>query len=128
MFGMGFTEIFLIAVVAIVALGPEKLPGVMVDIAKMFKKLKGQVNEAKNAVESELKLSELQQEALSYKESLTKEADTFKSTTINDFTKDINEISKAVDSDEIARETVKFPKKRYENQENVENKEDTKNV
>ena len=125
---MGFTEIFLIAVVAIVALGPEKLPGVMVDIAKMFKKLKGQVNEAKNAVESELKLSELQQEALSYKESLTKDADAFKSTTINDFTKDISEISKSVDADEIARETVKFPKKRYEERAAEEKKEDTKDV
>ena len=39
MFGMGFMEIFLVGIVAVIALGPEKLPSAMVDIAKFFKKL-----------------------------------------------------------------------------------------
>ncbi len=34
MFGMGFTEILLIALVAIIALGPEKLPTTMVQIVR----------------------------------------------------------------------------------------------
>ncbi len=38
MFGMGFMEIILIAIVAIIALGPEKLPGTMVQIAKFINK------------------------------------------------------------------------------------------
>ena len=40
MFGMGIMEIFLIAIVAIIALGPEKLPTTMVQIAKFLNKLK----------------------------------------------------------------------------------------
>jgi hypothetical protein len=41
MFGLGFMEIFVILVIAVIALGPEKLPGVAVDVAKFLKKLKG---------------------------------------------------------------------------------------
>ena len=40
MFGMGITEILLIAIVAIIALGPEKLPDAMVQIAKFINKFK----------------------------------------------------------------------------------------
>ena len=34
MFGMGITEILLIAIVAVIALGPEKLPDAMVKNSK----------------------------------------------------------------------------------------------
>ena len=44
MFGMGFTEILLIAMVAIIALGPEKLPTTMVQIAKFINKIKNSPN------------------------------------------------------------------------------------
>ncbi len=37
MFGMGFTEILMIAVVAILFLGPDKLPDAMVSVAKFIK-------------------------------------------------------------------------------------------
>jgi sec-independent protein translocase protein TatB len=63
MFGMGFMEIFLILVVAIIALGPEKLPSAAVDIAKFFKKLKGGVEDAKATLDNELNMSGLKEEA-----------------------------------------------------------------
>ncbi len=37
MFGMGIGEILLIAIVAVLFLGPDKLPSTMVDIAKFFR-------------------------------------------------------------------------------------------
>ncbi len=67
MFGMGFMELFLVAVVAIIALGPEKLPSAMVDLAKMFKKLKGGLDEAKSTLNEELKITELKSEANKFK-------------------------------------------------------------
>ncbi len=67
MFGMGFMEIFLIAVVAIIALGPEKLPSAMVDIAKMIKKLKGGLDDAKSTISEEMKISEMKEEANKFK-------------------------------------------------------------
>jgi len=63
MFGMGFMEIFLILVIAIIALGPEKLPSAAVDIAKFFKKIKGGIDEAKSTIDDELNLSSLKSEA-----------------------------------------------------------------
>ena len=63
MFGMGFMEIFLVLVVAIIALGPEKLPTAAVDIAKFFKKLKGGIDDAKSTLDSELNISGLRDEA-----------------------------------------------------------------
>ena len=63
MFGMGFMEIFLVLVVAVIALGPEKLPTAAVDIAKFFKKLKGGIDDAKSTLDNELNISGLRDEA-----------------------------------------------------------------
>ena len=59
MFGMGFMEILLIAVIAIVALGPEKLPSAMVEIAKFMKKFKSGVEDAKSTLDNELNMDEM---------------------------------------------------------------------
>ncbi|RXK14404.1 twin-arginine translocase subunit TatB [Halarcobacter mediterraneus] len=67
MFGMGFMEILLIAIVAIIALGPEKLPGAMVEIAKFLKKFKAGVEDAKSTLDNELNISEMKEEAARYK-------------------------------------------------------------
>ena len=40
MFGFGFTEILIIVVIAILFLGPDKLPSAMVDVAKFFRSVK----------------------------------------------------------------------------------------
>lgn len=70
MFGMGFLEIFLILVVAVIALGPEKLPNAAVDIAKMIRKLKASVDDAKSSIDSELNLSGMKSEAEKFKDSM----------------------------------------------------------
>merc|ERR1711941_88770 len=67
MFGMGFMEIFLIAIVAIIALGPEKLPTAMVEIAKFLKKFKSGVEDAKSTLDNELNITEMKAEAAKYK-------------------------------------------------------------
>ena len=70
MFGMGFMEIFLVLMVAIIALGPEKLPSAVVDIAKFFKKFKSGIDDAKATLDSELKISEMKQQANEFKASV----------------------------------------------------------
>ncbi len=70
MFGMGFMEIFLVLIVAVIALGPEKLPTAAVDIAKFFKKIKGGIDEAKSTIDSELHISELKEETTKIKTSM----------------------------------------------------------
>lgn len=71
MFGMGFFEICMVLVIAVIFLGPDKLPKAMVDLAKFFKAIKKTMDEAKSSLDEELKLQELKQEALQYKNSLT---------------------------------------------------------
>ena len=72
MFGMGFTEILIIAVIAILFLGPDKLPGAMVDIAKFFRSTKNAISSVKDTLEEEIHVADIKKEALAYKEELTK--------------------------------------------------------
>lgn len=67
MFGMGIAEILVIAIIAIIALGPEKLPDAMVQIAKLFNSLKKSINEAKTTLDNELNINELKNEANKFK-------------------------------------------------------------
>ena len=72
MFGLGFTEILLIAIIAIIFLGPDKLPEAMVNIAKFIKKTKNAISDAKQSLSEEVNIDELKREALGYKAELDK--------------------------------------------------------
>jgi len=117
MFGMGFTEILLVAVVAILFLGPDKLPDAMVKVAKFMKSVKKAIGDAKSSLDEELKIADLKEEALSYKKQLddaTDELSGFKNVGINPMD-DINEaISGAKKSfteaaDEAQKDTITTP-------------------
>lgn len=69
MFGMGIFEILVILIVAVIFLGPEKLPQAMVDIAKFFKAVKKTINDAKDTFDRELQIDEIKKEAFDYKNS-----------------------------------------------------------
>ena len=71
MFGMGFMEIFLVLIVAIIALGPEKLPSAAVDVVKFFKKFKSSLDDAKSTLDKELNISEMKKEAEEFKSSVS---------------------------------------------------------
>ena len=75
MFGMGFTEILLIAIVAILFLGPDTLPDAMVQIGKFINSFRKTINEAKSTFEEELHISELREEALNYRKTLQEATD-----------------------------------------------------
>ncbi|HIC13186.1 MAG TPA: Sec-independent protein translocase subunit TatB [Sulfurimonas sp.] len=70
MFGMGFTEILIIAVIAILFLGPDKLPGAMISVAKFFKSATGAIGDLKDTFEEEMNVSDMKKEALAYKTQL----------------------------------------------------------
>lgn len=60
-------EIIIILIVAVLVLGPEKLPSTAVQIAKILKALKRQVDDAKESIEKEIRVSEIKKEADKYK-------------------------------------------------------------
>ncbi len=102
MFGMGLGEIFLIAIVAVLFLGPEKLPSTMIEIAKFFKSVKGTVNSARATIEEEMKFSELKQEALNYKKELTDaSAELERMTNVTEIGSEINIIKNDLDFNSI---------------------------
>ncbi len=92
MFGMSFSEIMIIAVIAILFLGPDKLPEAMVKIAKFFKSFKSGINDAKSAFEQEIKLQELKEETLEYKKKLDESANSLRKTITFD---ELEEIKKS---------------------------------
>ena len=81
MFGMGFTEILIIAVIAILFLGPDKLPDAMVEIAKFFRNAKNTIGTMKESLEEEMNVKSMKDEALAYKKELLNASNQVKSAT-----------------------------------------------
>ena len=146
MFGIGFTELLLIAVVAILFLGPDKLPSALVEMAKFIKGVKRTINDAKSSLEEEMKIADLKEEALNYKKQLddaTQELKGFKNLTLDDLDETIYEESGSADFPleqhkkdsstteatvgtqiEAKNETVTFKKKPVKKKEKTQNKGD----
>lgn len=59
MFDIGFSEIVVIAVVALIVIGPERLPKVARTLGHMFGRLQRYVNEVKSDISREMELDEL---------------------------------------------------------------------
>ncbi len=118
MFGIGFTEILLISVIAILFLGPDKLPEAMIQIAKFIKSVKKTVDTAKSSLDEELKIGDLKEEALNYKKQLdsaTSELKSFKNIDFDDI----------MDEDEKTAEKTKSPYTGDKPTTQVEPKSDT---
>ncbi len=98
MFGMSLGEILVIAIIAILFIGPDKLPETMVKIAKFFKSFKQTVHETKESIEKEMHLSELKEEALSYRKELDDAVNSYKLDSdiniVNDIKQELIEVDK----------------------------------
>ncbi|MEA1918501.1 MAG: Sec-independent protein translocase protein TatB [Campylobacterota bacterium] len=100
MFGLGFAEILIIGVIAILFLGPDKLPEAMIEIAKFMKNIKKTITSAKDSIESELHVSEMREEMMSYKKELTSASGELdRLTSLDDLKSEINDIKKEVKVD-----------------------------
>lgn len=139
MFGMGFTEILIIAVIAILFLGPDKLPSTMVEIAKFFRNAKNTIGSMKESFEDELNVKSMKDEALAYKKELqnassqVKDATDIKkmaaklTTLEDDNIGDSGLFDKPKDESAPQNEEVTFAKKKN-NQTTDKIEEDSKNV
>ena len=133
MFGMGFSEILLVAIIAILFLGPDKLPEAMVQVAKFFKSFKSSINEAKSTIEQEMQIQELKEEALEYKKKLDSAANSAKKQLsfeeleeIKSSTKEISETIKDIKDDvQKTKKIVKDPMNTNRIMESNNKKEDS---
>ena len=97
MFDMGFTEMMLIGIVALIVIGPERLPGVARTAGKYFGRLKRFMTTVKADVEQELRADELR-EILAKQQ---QELDSLKDT-ITDAGKEIEEAGKEIEKEASA--------------------------
>ena len=54
MFDIGFWELIIISVIALLVMGPEKLPGLLRDISKWTRMIRQFVSQTRNDIEREL--------------------------------------------------------------------------
>jgi len=58
MFGLGGGELFVVALLAILLIGPKELPKVATQVGRWYRQLKTGANEIKSTVEKEINLDE----------------------------------------------------------------------
>lgn len=126
MFGIDFGELLIILIIAVLVLGPDKLPEAMVKVAKFIKSIKKMISDAKYSIDSELRIADLKEETLKYKKELdeaTESLNAFKNINpAKDAERVMSEIKNDVltnsyrrdESIETVRETVTFKKKSEE--------------
>lgn len=71
MFDIGFTELLLIGVVALIVVGPEKLPSVIRTAVQYFRQFKHGVANIRHEVERELAIDEVKQDITDSKDSIS---------------------------------------------------------
>lgn len=92
MFGVGIFEILVVLVVAVIFLGPDKLPQAIIDVTKFFRAIKKTINEAKDTFDKEVQISELKKEALGYKKLFEENLNATRNE-VDTITKDFKELS-----------------------------------
>ncbi|AXX87279.1 Sec-independent protein translocase protein TatB [Malaciobacter marinus] len=127
MFGMGFFEITLVAVIAIIALGPEKLPKAMVEIARFLKKFKSGVEDAKSTLDNELSISEMREEANKFKAQIE---DAKSSVNVNNMDLGLNDIMNDTnyEENEVASKKEVTSKKEKKKKKKSQEKDEIKNL
>jgi len=102
MFDIGFSEIVVVGVVALVVIGPEKLPKVARTLGHMFGRLQRYVGEVKADITREIELDELRKlqtevkdAARDFEQSVTSVASDFKST-VRDVETQLNTVASDV--------------------------------
>jgi len=132
MFGMSLGEIFVVAIIAILFVGPEKLPDTLVKIAKFFRSFKNTINEAKESFDKELQIKELREEALNYKRQLTSSTEDIvvdlkeeaSLTKLDDIYEEFNSIHKeSLKEEEKPKKSKKKKKKKAKKSEVKDNEE-----
>jgi sec-independent protein translocase protein TatB len=94
MFDIGFSELLVIGVVALVVIGPEKLPRMARTLGHLAGRLQRYVSDVKADINREIELEELRK----MRDSMQKAADDLSSGVNAEMTKTADDLNKAVES------------------------------
>ncbi|MFM8445383.1 MAG: Sec-independent protein translocase protein TatB [Methylococcus sp.] len=75
MFDVGFSELLLIGLVALLVFGPERLPKMVREISFWIRKIRGVMMSARSEIERELQLAELRESLQQQRQTVEKELD-----------------------------------------------------
>jgi len=108
-FDIGFTELMVIGVVALVVIGPERLPGVARTIGHLAGRLQRYVNDVKADISREMEFDELRKMRDSMQEAATEVENTVRKE-LSDTEQDLNKtVAEAVEDKASAPEAVAAP-------------------
>ncbi|MCX7738377.1 MAG: Sec-independent protein translocase protein TatB [Hydrogenothermaceae bacterium] len=106
MFGIGLQELILIVVVALIVLGPHRLPEVAKSLGKFYREVKGSLDEVKSSISQDISnIKDIQKESILKQET---QKDNRKTTFEEEFESEIRRRSPP--RDELKREKVSFTK------------------
>jgi sec-independent protein translocase protein TatB len=112
MLDLGFFEIALIGIVAVLVLGPEKLPEAIAGVMRFLRKIKSFISETKDSIDKELQIEELKKEAQTYKDELmsaSKQLDELSRKEIaNPIQKEVSEMKKVEKEVTLKKESAKL--------------------
>ena len=108
MFDIGFSELTIIAIVALIVIGPERLPKVARTLGHLFGRMQRYVNDVKADISREMELEELrklqatmQDAARSFEHSVTRE--------VNATESELQKIAQEANPTPPASETAELP-------------------
>ncbi len=93
MFDIGFTELMVIGVVALIVIGPEKLPRVARTVGHLAGRLQRYVSDVKADINREIELEELRK----MRDSMQQAASNFESSVQSEVAKTETELNKSVE-------------------------------
>lgn len=103
MFDIGFAEILIIAVVALVVLGPDKLPTAIRTVGLWVGRIRRTVGSIQTEISEELRIDELKRTTAIQKDELEKELSEMRQPFSNVFDEESPIASKAVPVEELER-------------------------
>jgi sec-independent protein translocase protein TatB len=108
-FDIGFTELMVIGVVALIVIGPERLPGVARTVGHLVGRLQRYVNDVKADISREMEFDELRKMRDSMQQAAT-EVETSVRGELSKTEQDLNKaVADAVEDKSIAPETAAMP-------------------
>ena len=105
MFDIGFTELLVIGVVALIVIGPEKLPRVARTVGHLAGRLQRYVSDVKADINREIELEELRK----MRDSMQQAASNFESSVKSEMDKTETELNKSVE-DVVTEKKPEEPK------------------
>lgn len=97
MFDSGFLEMLLVGIIALLVVGPERLPGVAAQAGKMIGKMKAFIANTREDIEKEIRADEMRTMLDQQKEEINELRDMMQSSK-SDVTSSLNEASDMLES------------------------------